>query len=59
MAHVVTATYFVPRIDPNAVQVEHDDNNTLNGNAFNLRWVTQSENQSMRYEKSKMPKLDL
>lgn len=57
MSHVLVAIHYVPKDCASKTQVEHDDNNTLNPNAWNLRWVTQSENQYCRYEKNKAPKL--
>lgn len=57
MSHVLVAIHYVPKDCPSKNQVEHDDNNTLNPNASNLRWVTQSENQYMRYFKNKPPVL--
>lgn len=56
MVHVLVAIYFVLNDSPETkTQVEHDDNNTLNPNCNNIRWVTPSENQRLRHLKNKRP----
>lgn len=47
MTHVMVATNFpelVPRPDLSCSQVDHDDSNTLNPAAYNLRWVSPGYN---------------
>ena len=44
MLHVIVAEHFCKK--PKGFdQVDHDDGNTLNFNAWNLQWVDQSQNQ--------------
>lgn len=61
MGHVLVAIHFKKKNNPKQNQVEHLDNNTLNNNAGNLIWATQSENQKFRYKKAAVPEwlLDL
>lgn len=47
MTHVMVATNFpelVPKTHLSHSQVDHDDNNTLNPAAYNLKWVTPGYN---------------
>lgn len=55
LTHILVASHFCHKTNPELTQVEHGDNNTLNHNAANLKWVTQSENQSLRWMKARTP----
>jgi hypothetical protein len=47
MVHILVATNFpelCPKPSLDCTQVEHDDRNTLNPAASNLRWITPSDN---------------
>ena len=42
--HKLVADLFLPKIDIPGLQVDHINNDKTNNNAYNLRWVCQSEN---------------
>lgn len=54
MVHVLVAKAFIPNSQIEDTQVDHIDRNTLNCNANNLRWVSQSTNISHFHNSKKV-----